>query len=107
MDAYQLKTLMEQNPDAKLKDLVQQLLYDEIINLRLAPGTKLNVNQLAAQLGISRTPVVEAVAGLGDIGFTVSRRLYREPPGRAGQLCKGAQSHGHDRPLPRARRDRE
>lgn len=73
MDAYQLKTLMEQNPDAKLKDLVQQLLYDEIINLRLAPGAKLNVNQLAAQLGISRTPVVEAVAGLGDIGFTVSR----------------------------------
>ena len=73
MDAYQLKTLMEQNPDAKLKDLVQKLLYDEIINLRIAPGAKLNVNQLAAQLGISRTPVVEAVAGLGDIGFTVSR----------------------------------
>lgn len=72
MDAYQLKQQIEQNPDAKLKDLVQQLLYKEILNLRIAPGSKLNVNQLAAQLGISRTPVAEAIAGLGDMGFTVS-----------------------------------
>ena len=72
MDAYQLKTLIDRNPDAKLKDLVQQLLYDEIVNLRIAPGSKLNVNQLASTLGISRTPVAEAVAGLTDIGFVVT-----------------------------------
>ena len=72
MDGFQLKKLMQTHPDAKLKDLVQQLLYEDIVNLRLAPGSKLNVNQLAATLGISRTPVVEAVAGLSDIGFVVS-----------------------------------
>ena len=72
MDRFQLKKLIQTHPDAKLKDLVQQLLYEEIINLTLAPGTKLNVNQLAATLGISRTPVVEAVAGLTDIGFVVN-----------------------------------
>ena len=47
---------MEQNPDAKLKDLVRGMLYDEILNLEIMPGTKLNINQIASQLGISRTP---------------------------------------------------
>ena len=39
MDAYQLKARIEQNPDAKLKDLVQELLYDEIVSLRILPGS--------------------------------------------------------------------
>ena len=80
MDKYQLKQYMDAAPDAKLKDLVTKLLYDEIVNLRLAPGTKLNVNQLSSALGISRTPVAEAIAGLTDIGFVVSK------PGQAGSF---------------------
>lgn len=80
MDAYQLKKRIAQNPDAKLRDLVQQLLYEDIVNLRIAPGSKLNVNQLAAALGVSRTPVAEAVAGLSEIGFVTSR------PGQAGSF---------------------
>ena len=80
MDKYQLKQYMNTSPDAKLKDLVMKLLYDEIVNLRLAPGTKLNVNQLSNALGISRTPVAEAIAGLTDIGFVVSR------PGQVGSF---------------------
>ena len=82
MDAYQLKKRIEENPDAKLKDLVQQLLYEEIVNLRIVPGSKLNVNQLAAALGISRTPAAEAVAGLGESGFVVNR------PGAAGSFVR-------------------
>ena len=82
MDAYQLKKRIEEHPDAKLKDLVQELLYEEIVNLRIAPGAKLNVNQIAAALGISRTPVAEAVAGLGDLGFAVSR------PGMPGSFVR-------------------
>ncbi len=80
MDKFQLKQYMNAAPDAKLKDLVMKLLYDEIVSLNLAPGTKLNVNQLAASLGISRTPVAEAIAGLTDIGFAVSH------PGQAGSF---------------------
>ena len=72
MDKYQLRQYTEANPDAKLKDLVMKLLYDEILSLRIAPGSKLNVNQIAASLGISRTPVAEAVASLSEIGFAVS-----------------------------------
>ena len=64
MDAYQLKSLIEQNPDAKLKDLVQQLLYDEIVNLHIAPGAKLNVNQIAATLGIGPESVKTHLKGI-------------------------------------------
>ncbi len=73
MDRYDILRKMEQQPDAKLKDLVMQLLYQEIISLKIAPGEKLNVNHLAAQLGISRTPVAEAIASLTESGFVVSR----------------------------------
>ncbi len=71
MDQFTLKQSMAENPDAKLRDLVAQLLYDDIINLKISPGTKLNVNQLAASLGISRTPVAEAIGKLTEIGFVV------------------------------------
>ena len=80
MDKYELKRYMEAEPGAKLKDLVTKLLYDEIVGLRILPGSKLNVNQLAATLGVSRTPVAEAVASLADIGFSVSR------PGQSGSF---------------------
>ena len=80
MDKYQLQGYMEAEPGAKLKDLVMKLLYDEIVSLRILPGTRLNVNQLAASLGVSRTPVVEAVASLAEIGFVVSR------PGQSGSF---------------------
>ena len=74
MDKYQLQKLIAMHPEAKLKDLVMQLLYDEIISLKISPGSRLNVNQLASMMGISRTPVVEAVAGLTEMGFVVTRQ---------------------------------
>ena len=78
MDQYKLKAYMAANPDTKLRDLVAQLLYDEIVELRISPGAKLNVNQISASLGISRTPVTEAVAKLTEVGFVVSH------PGQSG-----------------------
>ena len=73
MDRYELQKLISEQPEAKLKDLVMKLIYDDIISLKLPPRARLKVNQLASALGISRTPVVEAVAGLMEIGFVVSR----------------------------------
>ena len=78
MDQYRLREYMNRHPEAKLRDLVARLIYDEIIALRIAPGAKLNVNQIASSLGISRTPVAEAIAKLTDIGFVVSH------PGQSG-----------------------
>lgn len=80
MDKYKLKQYIDASPDAKLRDLVMKLLYDEIVGLHITPGTKLNVNQIASSLGISRTPVAEAIANLMDIGFVVSH------PGQTGSF---------------------
>lgn len=73
MNREKLQKYLDQNPFAKLRDVVAQLLYDEIICLDIIPGTKLNINQIAANLGISRTPVAEAVAQLHEKGFVVTR----------------------------------
>ena len=67
MDQYRLKKYISENPDAKLRDLVTKLLYDDIVELRITPGSKLNVNQIAASLGISRTPVAEAIGKLAEV----------------------------------------
>ena len=80
MDQYKLKEYMKADPDAKLRDLVSKLIYDEIVALRIAPGTKLNVNQIASSLGISRTPVAEAIAKLTDVGFVTTH------PGQSGSF---------------------
>lgn len=78
MEQYMLRRRMAEKPDAKLRDLVTELLYEDIIGLNIAPGTKLNVNQLATSLGISRTPVAEAISNLTERGFIVNR------PGQSG-----------------------
>lgn len=80
MDQYKLREIMDANPDGKLRDMVTDLLYEDIISLRISPGTKLNVNQIAASLGISRTPVAEAIAKLSEIGFVISH------PGQTGNF---------------------
>ena len=56
MEQYTLRQYIDKNPEAKLRDIVTDMLYDDIISLRIAPGTKLNVNQLASSLGISAYP---------------------------------------------------
>ena len=73
MNREKLQVYLDQNPFAKLRDVVEKLLYDEIVSLDILPGTKLNINQIAANLGISRTPVAEAVSQLYQKGFVVSR----------------------------------
>lgn len=87
MDRYKLKQYMEQNPDSKLRDLVMKLLYDEIVGLHISPGTKLNINQIAASLGISRTPVAEAIGSLAEIGFVVTH------PGQSGSFVLDLSLH--------------
>ncbi len=73
MNRAQFQLYLDANPGAKLRDIVSQMLYDEIVSLRIAPGTKLNVNSIASGLGISRTPVAEAILNLCEKGFVVSK----------------------------------
>ena len=78
MDQLQLRERIRKEPEAKLRDLVAELLHQDIVALRLRPGSRLNVNQIAGSLGVSRTPVAEAVQKLCEEGFVVTR------PGSAG-----------------------
>ncbi len=73
MNRAQFQTYLENSSSSKLRDVVSQMLYDEIVSLRIAPGTKLNVNSIASALGISRTPVAEAIVNLCEQGFVVSK----------------------------------
>ena len=73
MNRFDLQKQIEQQPEAKLKDLIMKMLFNDIISLKIAPGSRINVNQIASAMGISRTPVVEAVAGLTEAGFIVNR----------------------------------
>jgi DNA-binding GntR family transcriptional regulator len=73
MNRDKLEGYLEKNPFTKLSDVVTQILYDEIVVLDIPPASKLNINQLASDLGISRTPVVEAINRLQAIGFVETR----------------------------------
>ena len=73
MNREKLESYLEKNPFAKLSDVVTQILYDEIVVLDVPPASKLNINQIATDLGISRTPVVEAINRLQAIGFVEQR----------------------------------
>lgn len=73
MNRAKFQVYIDANPSAKLRDIVAEMLYDEIVSLRIAPGTKLNVNSIASGLGISRTPVAEAIINLCEKGFVVSK----------------------------------
>ncbi|KAF4411102.1 MULTISPECIES: GntR family transcriptional regulator [Streptomyces] len=51
------------------RQLVHELLRSRIISLELAPGASLSENDLAAELGVSRTPVRESLILLGEEGL--------------------------------------
>lgn len=51
-------------PKETARDYALRVLRGNIISLDLAPGTAISENELAAQIGISRTPVREAIIEL-------------------------------------------
>ena len=62
---------------ALLRDTVHDRLRDAIVDGTLAPGEVVRDTELAGWLGVSRTPVREALLRLGDAG------LVRAAPGRS------------------------
>lgn len=53
----------------RIQDLVFITLRDEILSGKLKPDEKLNTNQLAKRLGVSRTPIREALNRLISVGL--------------------------------------
>src|SRR5579863_1863573 len=67
---------------ASLRQRVYQALQDAIVCGDLAPGERLRDHELAARLGVSRTPVREALQRLEDEGLvaTAPRASTRVTP---------------------------
>jgi DNA-binding GntR family transcriptional regulator len=54
---------------SQVTDEVYDLLREKIVSCQLAPGERLAVDEIAAQLGVSRTPVKDALGRLAGDGL--------------------------------------
>lgn len=59
--------ISERFPRETGRDYALRMLKENIINLELAPGSAISENELAAELGLSRTPVREALIELSKV----------------------------------------
>ena len=84
-----------------LRDEVQRAIRERIVDGRLPAGTGLNEIRLATELGISRTPLREAMLGLEAHGFLTSAmgRGFRVPALDPGEFRDLAAVLAHLAPL--------
>ena len=61
-----------------LQKRVYQRLKTNILTNKYPPGTQMNIDQLASELGVSQTPVREALAMLKHDGLVVTD-YYKTP----------------------------
>ena len=76
-----------------LRDDVQKEILARLIDQRLAPGSRVNESHLSVELGVSRTPLREAMLGLEAAGFLGSDvgRGFLIPPLVAAPFLEGQQ----------------
>ncbi|MEO2108265.1 MAG: GntR family transcriptional regulator [Actinomycetota bacterium] len=74
-----------------LGDRAYEALRRDIVDLVLQPGTHLSEGELSTSLGVSRTPVREALHRLAVDGLVESESgrgtAYRPSPGRTSRRC--------------------
>ena len=61
--------LSERMPRESGRDYALRNIKENIVNLELAPGSQISENELAAEMGLSRTPVREALIELSKVGI--------------------------------------
>ena len=61
--------LSERMPRESGRDYALRNIKENIISLELAPGSQISENELAAEMGLSRTPVREALIELSKVGI--------------------------------------
>ena len=78
-------------PRANLNDQVYETLRQRILTRDPGPGAKLSLHELAAELGVSRSPVHHALTRLVSEGLlsVKARRGYFVTPVNAHALVEG------------------
>jgi DNA-binding GntR family transcriptional regulator len=79
----------EISEDATLTERAEASLEDAIVKGRLSPGTKLRIAELAAEFGVSQTPMREALSRLVSRGLVdaIGQRGFRVAPTSAQDLA--------------------
>ncbi len=83
--ASQTGTVMSLDPDSNhrrinrssgLAEEVYKMIRADIMSLRIPPGTRILVDNLARELGVSQTPIREALSMLEAIGLVTKQHLH-------------------------------
>lgn len=69
MDKQQLDTIRSKNPFMTLNDVVYEVLLQDIISFKLMPGSKIAESTIAEELGVSRSPVKNALEKLAENNY--------------------------------------
>ena len=76
MDKMSIELLQQQNPFMSLNDITYTILLQEIVCFRIPPGSWINENAVAKQLGISRSPMKYALSRLEKEGYVKKSHKY-------------------------------
>lgn len=74
MNIEDLDKLKEEYPFEQVSKLIYECLKREILEVKLKPNTKLNESKIAAELGISRSPVKNACDALIAEGLVIKEK---------------------------------
>ena len=73
LDPEKLASIQRDNPFVRISDAVYDILEEAILSSQYNPGAKLKINTIAEQLGVSGTPVREAIDRLISRGLVVEQ----------------------------------
>lgn len=73
MNKHELDEMLAENPFLVLSDVIYQSLYNDIIQLKMPPDSRLNESKIAEELGISRSPVKSALSKLEKDGLVYKK----------------------------------
>lgn len=76
-----VRARLEKNPFEKIAVIVRDIMKEAIIRLEIAPGSKINMAQIAGRLNVSRTPVKEA------LNMLVKEGLVRTDESKSGYFA--------------------
>ena len=62
-------TIEERLPGESVRDYAFRVIKQNIVSVELKPGSLLSENELSSRLGISRTPVREALSDLARVSI--------------------------------------